>query len=779
MKRTLKSISLLGIVVLLGIGQAVEADQPSPQRERVAQSGSASYEVVQSLGRGSASVGVWSPDGETLAIGGSQGIWLYGNHLQDRGLMVGHPAKIGMITWSPDSQKIASVSRANPNEIIVWNLQTNTQIAILTGHTAHINSIMWNPMDGYLASGSDDTDVRVWNTTTWQSQSLTAHTDSVFKVLWSPDGQKLASSSGDNTIRVWDTTSWQSQTFSAHKETISEIAWSPDNQRIASSSWDGTVRIWNVADGQSTVLSGQQSRLLTVSWNPDGTRIASGGLDSRVFIWDSISHELVAQLPQSGGASQILWYPDGNRLLSVDRAKIIWNVASQQAVYVLDDGSDGMVERLFWRNGYDQFTSIGPGAIIQLWDAETGQILNTLASHTGAITAVEWHNNGRQLGGIYFDGWGRTWQVDNGDLATGFSGNIHPDTGIGTWNSTWTLLAADTFSGGLQIFDWQEIVTNPFGVNFALADPNIGESGFLTDVAWSPDDSRLASITMLPSSGVHIFDTTIWQVVTILEDNRIYHTETLKWNPANGLLAVGGEDSSANRQGIVQIWDITTDTPQQSFQVGATSVVDLAWGPGGNELAIISQDEGIVYLWDTNQETLVDFEVGEAEILVSIAWSSNNLLAIAASEKIHIWNMLPTGPDEIDLLQSEQIGITDIAWSPDGNMLASGDREGIIKIWGEPNSCDVDVAAGDVTGLVAAVNGANSSRQATTICLAAGSTYALVDAGAVGGHRATACQSSPATSPWKATAQPSPALPRPARSGWSGWELVACWHCVM
>jgi WD40 repeat protein len=56
-----------------------------------------------------------------------------------------------------------------------------------------------------LASGADDTTVRLWDPATGrQAASLTGHSGRVWSVAFSPDGTMLASGADDGTIRLWE-----------------------------------------------------------------------------------------------------------------------------------------------------------------------------------------------------------------------------------------------------------------------------------------------------------------------------------------------------------------------------------------------------------------------------------------------------------------------------------------------------------------------------------------------------------------------------------------------
>ena len=71
------------------------------------------------------------------------------------------------------------------------------------------------------------------------------HNEFVNAVAWSPDGRYLASGSWDHTVQVWQArTGSLLITFRGHSDNVDALAWSPDGRLIASGSWDNTVQVW-------------------------------------------------------------------------------------------------------------------------------------------------------------------------------------------------------------------------------------------------------------------------------------------------------------------------------------------------------------------------------------------------------------------------------------------------------------------------------------------------------------------------------------------------------
>ncbi|KAK1750550.1 WD40-repeat-containing domain protein [Echria macrotheca] len=280
------------------------------------------------------------------------------------------------VRFSPEGDRLAST--AGP-VITIWDTKTGKPILRLPerghqtsessgsdfktepGHIDDIDGLAFSPDSQFLASGSDDTTVRIWSLKTGQTVAVLAfHSRYVNSVCFSPKGDRLASGSGDRTIGIWNQKSkdsWGSgetrqkpdQVLSGHNNTIWSVSFSPVDSLLASSGNDGDLRIWETAQWMGTdddvnkTISRSQSLLdrseagrghqipvTNLALSLDGTRIASASSDGRVCLWDGMTGDRLRTMTTEHGfgVRTLLFSHNAKYLISgsIDSQAFVWDL---------------------------------------------------------------------------------------------------------------------------------------------------------------------------------------------------------------------------------------------------------------------------------------------------------------------------------------------------------------------------------------------------------------------------------------------------------------------
>ncbi|GHO45513.1 eIF2A-related protein [Ktedonospora formicarum] len=253
----------------------------------------------------------------------------------------GHDGSVGSVSWSPNTQRIASAAgpaNLQGGTIHIWDAFTGKHDQTSKRHTRNVQSVAWSPNGAFLASAGSDNTVQIWEATSLNQVQSWSTTDTIWEVCWSPDGAFLAAAINDGTVNVWNTESGRKAfTYRGHHDVVYTLAWSPDGGKIASGSWDRTVQIWDLDTYQpANIYEEHEDKVTALSWSEDSTTIASGSSDNTVRIWNAATgqtHEIYRE--HSGVIQSVAWSPDGTQIVSssADNTVKLWNPQKSSSTY--------------------------------------------------------------------------------------------------------------------------------------------------------------------------------------------------------------------------------------------------------------------------------------------------------------------------------------------------------------------------------------------------------------------------------------------------------------
>ena len=124
-----------------------------------------------------------------------------------------------------------------------------------------------------------------------------------------------------------------------HAGTIYSIAFSPDGKTVATISRDATANLWDAANGQlRATLRGHQLRMRQMAFSPDGRILATGNEDESARLWDVSRGKLIAILPAHKDTVWSISFSQDSRLVATASGKIakLWDAQTGDLKQTLD-----------------------------------------------------------------------------------------------------------------------------------------------------------------------------------------------------------------------------------------------------------------------------------------------------------------------------------------------------------------------------------------------------------------------------------------------------------
>ncbi|WP_174186976.1 WD40 repeat domain-containing protein [Nocardia barduliensis] len=244
------------------------------------------------------------------------------------------------VAFSPDGALLATGS--NESTVRLWDAKTRQETAPpIKGHSEKARAVAFSPDGALLATGGDDNTVRLWDVKTRQQVAQPISTDgSVRSLAFSPDGTLLAAAGTDGFVLLWNMKAgsafWQianTTQYGPYTGTIETVAFSPDGARITTSLW-----VWDLTTHQLVEhLPNFNGNLYSAVYRPDGALLVTGHEDGEIRFWDTNTYQLVGQSIDAvfaGGRLPVALSPDGTRLVgSATGGRFqIWDAATRQPI---------------------------------------------------------------------------------------------------------------------------------------------------------------------------------------------------------------------------------------------------------------------------------------------------------------------------------------------------------------------------------------------------------------------------------------------------------------
>ena len=500
------------------------------------------------------------------------------------------------------------------------------------GHRKGVTSLALTPDGHWLASGSKDRSIKLWEGATHTFiRNFHGHQGRISAMAIAPDGTLLVSASWDRTLRVWDLHSGEClRILKGHEDKLSAMAISPDGKFAISGSWDCTLRIWNLKNGICVrTLKGHQERIDTLAITADGQKIVSGSEDGTRRVWEFATGKCLhnfkgkwyAKFLESFEATVLALTPDGQFALSGgwDRALHFWNLNSSELLWTSRRHEEPVTALAMAPDG-EHAVSGSADRTVRIWDLSTGGDVKIFRGHQDKVTAVTVTPDGEQIISGSDDATLRGWNAETGEC----------------------LWAIEGFQGHHKAIDALAVLPDGNTVITGGQDSQIQH--------WDLADRKILRSFSAHSRGV---------------------TALLPSSEGQFLLSAGSDKH-------IHLWELNTGERLRSFNGHKRSVTSLAVIPDAPSF-ISGSSDGTLRIWNVNSAKCLQLLEGHQRTVTAVAVLSKDM-AISGSDDgtMRFWNLNTAESLKVIPVPAN---ITTLIGIPEETSILAGHADGSIQLW--------------------------------------------------------------------------------------------------
>jgi WD40 repeat protein len=576
-----------------------------------------------------------------------------------------HP--VSSVAFSPDGTRLAAVSGGH---IRMWDLSTKTHSP--TALVVRGSEFAFAPQ-GNRGASIDGHTLLLWDLqqSNPQAVSLPGHPSSSSPLVFSADGNRLAASGDNKAVLLWDLQQPTRQPIEipGHQvQAVSSMAFSPDGNSLAALSNDKTVLLWDLQqpNPKPIELPGHQTQVAySVMFSLDGNSLVSAG--DKVLLWDlRRPNTLPRELPvdHQGPVYSIAFAPDGGHLAGACYGgTVLWSLSGPYAQTKLSSGTARQVA--FSQSG-SQLASANADGLVRVWGSRNPAAPpSVFPGHDGNVWSVAFSPQGNLMASGGEDNSIRVWDLHRATTPwRTLSEGRRPVNSV-AFSPTGKRLASAGDDKIVRVWDLEQ----PLPL-FELT----GSQGSLRSVAFSSRGTRVASGG--DDKTLRVWDLQRPKKAPIELLGHQGRIGSVAFSPDGHHLASASEDRS------VRIWDLERPIKPVLVFSGEYEFSLVAFSPDGTRVESAGLRGGPVFVWDLREPRKPPLRLSDLGIrgADSVAFSPNgDRIAVGDPEAVRIWD-LHTNQGPL-ILTSRNTPIGSVAFSLDGNLLATGGAVGTTRVW--------------------------------------------------------------------------------------------------
>ncbi|MCB0185568.1 MAG: hypothetical protein KDE31_14970, partial [Caldilineaceae bacterium] len=474
-----------------------------------------------------------------------------------------------------------------------------------------------------LASGSDDSEIRLWELHRYRAKTglagrirpdpidgpaagvttvATQHDgSSVLALAFSPNGLLLASGDKTGTVTLRQAESLEPlASFQAHSVETRSLVFGPESRILYSGGGGGpsSIRIWDVAHNELLARLLQDETTWSLGLTPDGKTLVSGREDSTVHLWNVSEPSHPALIHSLYGyrmsLTTLAWSPCGRWLATGDVHGdiLVWDVSNEQPMQRYEmKCEDGPVYAVAFSPDGNLLASTSGAAAqhsVRVWDPGSGT-RQAAVSLDMVQLSVAFAHGGRTLLSSGRDGTVHFWAIGSLDLQP-MPQQIHVEPGLfySTCNRAGTLMV--THGGGKPVEVWGIVATTSEPPTLLHTLPG-------HRATWCAAIDADANLLAYAGPAHAI---ALWNLAAPGKADLLH---TLKGH-TNQITSVafspdGSQLVSCSFDRSVRLWDVETGRHLALLGNHPQFALGVVFSPDGSRVASIGK-EGLLCIWNTH-----------------------------------------------------------------------------------------------------------------------------------------------------------------------------------
>jgi WD40 repeat protein len=423
----------------------------------------------------------------------------------------------------------------------------------------------------------------------------------------------------------------------------------------------------------------------SVAFSPDGQLIAGGGKYGDVMLWQTADGKFVRKFEQraQGEVRQLVFSPDGKLLTAqvsdFGGVMIVWDVATGK----VKSQSDPLLfhQWVVSPDGQKLAATVDPDNQIMIFSLKV-EPLDSPSVGTENTYVMAFSPDGRLLASSAEDGKVKLWFVNGdgrlrefGEISTIVSLSFSPDS---------RLLAAVSIINEVAVWDTRS------GRQLLYVQGTGGTSQVKVSLSFSGDNKLLLAN---PATGLRLWQVPGGRQLGSLALSKINIPSRVAFGRDGETVASGFPPNQAQVQRVADGRSVARLSNNACCYstlflngIYPLSSVPVALGPQQRLLALSSSDNrnfesdkdaSLITIQDIRRQTRASFKLQDR--IFSLAFSPDEELLAAGGDKVHLVNT--RSRRIVQTLEHAKGVVISLAFSSDGQLLATASTDGIIRLW--------------------------------------------------------------------------------------------------